>query len=1091
MSIPSSPNDLLSKEELLLRLEEAEEALRAIRSGEVDALVVSGEQGEQVFTLTDAKLPYQTLIEEMNEGALTLSSTGIILYCNACFAEILGLPMEAIPGKSLLQFLIPSDQANLGKLLEQRPDGKIRGELTLLGSQGEVPVRISMKELVLGGELRLGVVITDLTEHKQIEAELRRYQQHLEELVQEQTHNLKATNESLQQEITERKQAEEALRRSEALLLETSKIAKVGGWEFDLETMRPSWSLETYRIHEVDPSFQPDFEHAIDFYSPEVRPIISETVRRAMEEGQPYDLELPLVTAKGRNIWIRTIGQPEIRDGRCVRLFGTFQDITESKHVQEHLTFQANILANITDVVYATDEHLRLTFWNHASEKVYGWTEEEVLGRNVVEVVNSKFDPEKRARLSEELLERGSVTVEVEHNTRSGRVVFFESTTILLHDSTGKASGFVSVNHDITERKQAESIQRQLAETLEQRVVELQTLMDVAPVGIAIGHDPEGNTITVNRLLTEWLNAPAGTNVSLSVSEEERQVSYQVLRNGRPARVEELPVQYAALNAKGVRNDEFSIVRSDGRTIEMLANAEPLFDDQGRVRGSIATYIDITERKRAEQALLESENRFRTMFQEVPSIAVQGYAMDGTTQYWNSASEKLYGYSAEEAIGRSLLELIIPPEMRDRVRQDIQHMAETGQPIPAAELSLMRKDGSRVPVYSSHAIISIQGHPRELFCLDVDLTERKRAEQGVAYQAKLLASVNDAIVGSDSDFRLNAWNASAESTYGWKAEEVLARNGLEVLQTEWPQADAELMRRMIEETGRWRGEATQLRKDGTRIPVEVSSMVLCDENGQVTGYVSVNRDITDRKRTEEALRERTSELEELNRELARSNEELEQFAYVASHDLQEPLRTMSSFSQLLEKRYKDRLDQDANDFINFIVDAATRMQKLITDLLAYSRAGHGGAGMVEVDCNQLVHKLVRSMSLTIEAANGQVTFDRLPVVTAYEAGINQLFQNLIGNALKFRGEQPPCIHISAQQAEKEWIFSVQDNGIGIEPQYSQRIFMIFQRLHPRDKYAGTGIGLSICKKIVESLGGRIWTESELGKGSTFYFTVPN
>jgi chemotaxis family two-component system sensor kinase Cph1 len=147
--------------------------------------------------------------------------------------------------------------------------------------------------------------------------------------------------------------------------------------------------------------------------------------------------------------------------------------------------------------------------------------------------------------------------------------------------------------------------------------------------------------------------------------------------------------------------------------------------------------------------------------------------------------------------------------------------------------------------------------------------------------------------------------------------------------------------------------------------------------------------------------------------------------------------------------------------------------------------------MVEVDCNRLVRKMVESMTPTIEAADGQVTFDRLPVVTAHEAGMNQLFQNLIGNALKFRGEQPPCIHISARQAEEEWIFSVRDNGIGIEPQYSQRIFMIFQRLHPKDKYAGTGIGLSICKKIVENLGGRIWMESELGKGSTFYFTVPN
>jgi len=633
---------------------------------------------------------------------------------------------------------------------------------------------------------------------------------------------------------------------------------------------------------------------------------------------------------------------------------------------------------------------------------------------------------------------------------------------------------------DITERKRAEQIQSQLTEELTQRVDELQTLMNVAPVGIAIGHDPEGKVITVNRLLTEWLNAPAGTNVSLSAPEEERQVSYQVLRNGRPARVEELPVQYAALNAKGVRNDEFSIVRSDGKTIEMLANAEPLFDDQGHVRGSIATYMDITERKRAEDDLERNKQKLNEI---LASIQDDFYVLDHN---WNFVyASRLFtskvGKEPKDFIGNNIWEMF--PKHVGTILEENFRAAMEKREVRRFEL------GGKYTAawYRMTAFPSADG----ITVLGTDITERKRAEQDVAYQARLLASVNDAILGSDAQFRVNAWNSSAEIMYGWKAEEVLGQNGLELLRTEWPQADAEEMRRTIAKTGRWRGEATQLRKDGTRIPVEVSSMVLHDESGQITGYVSVNRDITERKQAEETLKKRTFELEESNRELARSNEDLEQFAYVASHDLQEPLRIMSSFSQLLQKRYKDRLDQDADEFIGFIVDAAARMQKLITDLLAYSRAGHGDTDMVEVDCNRLVRKLVENMTPTIEAADGQVTFDRLPVVTAHEAGMNQLFQNLIGNALKFRGEQPPRIHISARQADEEWIFSVRDHGIGIEPQYSQRIFMIFQRLHPKDKYAGTGIGLSICKKIVENLGGRIWMESELGKGSTFYFTVPN
>ncbi len=241
---------------------------------------------------------------------------------------------------------------------------------------------------------------------------------------------------------------------------------------------------------------------------------------------------------------------------------------------------------------------------------------------------------------------------------------------------------------------------------------------------------------------------------------------------------------------------------------------------------------------------------------------------------------------------------------------------------------------------------------------------------------------------------------------------------------------------------------------------------------------------------EELVKERTSDLESANQELARSNENLEQFAYVASHDLQEPLRVMSSYSQLLEKRYHEKLDQDAKDFIDFIVDAASRMQRLITDLLAYSRVGRKGVVATEVDLNEVMKKVLFSLSSAVESSGGRVTHDELPVLTVHETSALQVFQNLIANALKFRGEKPSEIRVGARKDGGEWVFSVADNGLGIEPQYHERIFQIFQRLHSREEYSGTGIGLSICKKIVSSWGGRIWVESELGKGSTFYFTMP-
>ena len=220
------------------------------------------------------------------------------------------------------------------------------------------------------------------------------------------------------------------------------------------------------------------------------------------------------------------------------------------------------------------------------------------------------------------------------------------------------------------------------------------------------------------------------------------------------------------------------------------------------------------------------------------------------------------------------------------------------------------------------------------------------------------------------------------------------------------------------------------------------------------------------------------------------NAELEQFAYVASHDLQEPLRMMVSYTSLLEKRYKDKLDSDANDFISFIVDGAKRMQQLINDLLAFSQTGVGSKPFKNIDMQSVLKIAKLNLRMAIKESKAKITWEPLPVIKADQMQMVQIFQNLIDNAIKFRGKEPPIIHISAKQEESEWIFWVKDNGIGIDPKYSDRIFLIFQRLQNRDEYPGTGIGLAIVKRIAESYGGRAWIESELQKGSTFYFTIP-
>jgi light-regulated signal transduction histidine kinase (bacteriophytochrome) len=244
------------------------------------------------------------------------------------------------------------------------------------------------------------------------------------------------------------------------------------------------------------------------------------------------------------------------------------------------------------------------------------------------------------------------------------------------------------------------------------------------------------------------------------------------------------------------------------------------------------------------------------------------------------------------------------------------------------------------------------------------------------------------------------------------------------------------------------------------------------------------RDISVRKKSEQHLVKTVGELK-------RSNDDLQHFAYVASHDLQEPLRMVASYTQLLARRYKGRLDSDADEFIAFAVDGCHRMQGLIHDLLAYSRAGTNGKAICEVSAEDALNEALTNLRVTIEESNAIVTHDSLPAIRTDDTQLAQVFQNLVGNAIKYRSVDIPRVHVSAtNNGRNEWIFSVKDNGLGIDPQYFERIFILFQRLHGRNEFEGTGIGLAICKKIVDRLGGRIWVESQTGKGSAFYFALP-
>ena len=363
--------------------------------------------------------------------------------------------------------------------------------------------------------------------------------------------------------------------------------------------------------------------------------------------------------------------------------------------------------------------------------------------------------------------------------------------------------------------------------------------------------------------------------------------------------------------------------------------------------------------------------------------------------------------------------------------------------------------------------------------------ERRADEIEAAHDLfkQVIESMSEALFLIDCSGRVIQANPAARVLLACSEAELVGRSLTEVCGTpEIPSTVQQLIERSPGGTIH-QLEITVRTRSNQLIPVSVSCTVVRDRDGKILGMLVIAQDITRRKQVEEALARQAQEL-------ARSNAELEQFAYVASHDLQEPLRMMASFAQLLAQEYRGRLGAEADEYIAYIVDGATRMQRLINDLLSYARVGTHGKPFTLLDTTAIVATACTNLRAAIEESGAVITCTQLPAVRGDTTQLVQLFQNLIGNAIKFRADRPLRVDIGAERQGDRWRFWVRDNGIGIEPQYAERVFLIFQRLHSRADYPGTGIGLALCKKIVERHGGRIWIESEPERGCSVYFTLP-
>lgn len=474
-------------------------------------------------------------------------------------------------------------------------------------------------------------------------------------------------------------------------------------------------------------------------------------------------------------------------------------------------------------------------------------------------------------------------------------------------------------------------------------------------------------------------------------------------------------------------------------------------------------------------------------YKDITDTVLEGLWMvdeNGYTTYVNKQLIDMLGYTQDELINKQFFNFIDnkfqdnAKELFERRKQGLKDRYDS---------CFIKKDGSILwVIISATPIFDDKGKFVGAIGLFTDITEHKivldKLIESEEYYRTIVEFSNDMIWTLDTEGKFTFINRRSEKTSGYNLEELKGKSFCPLIVKEDLQKVNDAFHRVL--NGQYQEyDVTFINKYGKKISLSVNTAPIYSK-GKIVGTVSFGRDVTQQKKMEQKTMKITEEL-------IHSNNELEQFAYITSHDLQEPLRSISSFTELLAHRYKDKLDPEADEFINYIINGTKRMQQMINDLLILSRINTKGKEFVPTNIKDVINKALENLHSLVDRNQAVITVDNMPIASIDETQFTQLFQNLIDNAIKFRNKDViPQIHISAREEGDKWILSVKDNGIGIDPDNFRKLFVIFQRLHSKEEYPGTGIGLVICKKIIERHNGKIWIESRLGEGSTFYFSIP-
>jgi PAS domain S-box-containing protein len=807
--------------------------------------------------------------------------------------------------------------------------------------------------------------------------------------------------------------------------------------------------------------------------------------------------------------------------------------------LQPEQTWQQAILDSADFTIISTDPKGVIQTLNAGALRKLGYESEEIIGKVTPAILHDPQEVKQKAlQLSQELGHPIEPGFEVfvakarlgitDENTwtyiRKDRSRFpVRLSVTALHDQAGHLTGFLGVGKDITHQQQAE---RSFRES-EARFSEV---FRHAAIGMALV-SPEGHWIKVNASLCKLVGYSQQELLALT---------FQDITHRDDLTLDLNEVEQLLAGEIDSYDIEKRYVHKQGHEVWVLLSVSLVRGDHDQPLYFIAQIQDVSQRKQAEailrrsnagleqlvydrtaqleqayQKLKLSEATYQDLYDNSPDMHVSVDADTAKVVQCNQRLCDALGFSKDEILDRPIFDLY-HPDCHPEAKIAFQTFAQTGE-VQDAQLQLRRQDGSKLEVsLNVQAVRDQEGNILHSRSSWRDVTERKRLEaqlqqvnaeleQRVQERTQQLEVANQSLQHSQERLELalaasgNAWwhwnivtdehewspqlstmlgYAEGElkaSTFTW--ESLVHPDDLpRVIEQRMAHFNDEsvsycLDYRMRSRSGDWKWIAN------------LGKVVERDQQGQPVRIAGMKYDISDRKQAEEQLRQ-------LNRELQRSNQELDQFAYVASHDLQEPLRMVKSFTELLAQRYQNQLDDQAERYMSFITDGAIRMQALISDLLAYSQVGRFEMAVQPTPLGEIVAQVQSDLQQVVQDRKAKIEVESLPIIFADPTQIRQLMQNLLVNAIKYCQADIPVVQIRATSTDENWIISVQDNGIGIDPQFAERIFVIFQRLHNKDTYSGTGIGLAICKKIVERHQGMIWVASQEGQGSTFSFQLP-